>query len=274
MDNTGNAPYLLITVDGDWLPGSGPGLEALLKLCDEYRAKSTVFVTGRFTEDYTSLVSETAAEGHEVGTHGWGHVFDMGENFATTSYEQQKEWLVKGTEAVEKAIGSRPDIFRAPYLQVSGTMLGLLEELGYRVDSSIPARRFDAGFGMVKGLGYFLSPLGPYHPDLQQPGRRGSSPVLELPPSSFVFPINMTAMRILGLRLTLWAARRVFNRGHALNFYCHPWEFVSPDLMEFPAGFPSRHRNSIGLQNIEILRRFIDATLSWGYRPATLSQAT
>jgi peptidoglycan/xylan/chitin deacetylase (PgdA/CDA1 family) len=274
LDNDTKIRHLLITVDGDWLPGSGPGLEAVLKVCDEYEARSTIFVTGRFADAYSSLVGGAASAGHEIGAHGWAHVFDMEENFATTSYEQQREWLLKGTEAVERATGARPGIFRAPYLQVSGTMLTLLEELGYRIDSSVPARRFDAGFGMVNGLGYFRAPLEAYHPDPRHPARRGDSPILEMPPSSFVFPINMTAMRVLGPRLTLWAARRVFNRGHTLNFYCHPWEFVAPERQEFPAAFPRRHRDTIGTHNLELLRRFLDRVLSWGYQPATISQVT
>lgn len=263
----------LLTIDADWIPRSAPGLEALLRLCDEYRIPSTVFVAGQFANAYPSLVNEASRAGHEIGAHGWAHALDMAENFCTTPYAKQREWLLKATEAIEKAANVRPYIFRAPALQVSGTMLRVLEELEYRVDSSVPARRFDGGFGMVSNLRYFNAPLVPYHPHPQHLAHRGSSPVIEVPPSSFVFPINMTALRLLGLGPTLWAARRVFKRGHILNFYCHPWEFVSPDQQEFPSGFPRRHLRSIGMHNRELLRYFLDKVLAWGYQPVTLTEA-
>ena len=262
----------LLTIDADWIPGSAPGLEDLLKVCEEYKAHSTIFVAGQFANSYTSLISESAGLGHEIGAHGWAHSLDMEENFSTTPYEKQHEWLSKATEAIEKATNVRPSIFRAPFLQVSDTMLQVLHELGYRIDSSVPARRFDAGFGMVNSLGYFRAPLKPYHPNPRHLARRGTSPIIEVPPSSFIFPINMTALRILGPSPTLWAARRLFNRGYVLNFYCHPWEFVSLDVQEFPTKFPERHQRSIGKHNVDLLRSFIDRVLSWGYQPATLSE--
>ena len=263
---------LLLTVDADWIPGSGPGLETLLKLFDQHGARSTIFVAGQFAGAYPGLISESASAGHEIGAHGWAHALDMEENFSSTSYEQQREWLTRATEAIEKAANTRPFVFRAPFLQVSRTMLRVLQETGYRIDSSVPARRFDAGFGMVNSLGYFRAPLKPYHPDADHLGRRGASPIVEVPPSSFIFPINMTALRLLGPSLTVWAARRVFNRGHNLNFYCHPWEFVSPDQQEFPARFPKRHQRSIGVHNIDLLRRFMEKLLTWGYEPAVISE--
>jgi len=263
----------VFTIDGDWIPGSGPGLDALLRLCDEYKILATIFVAGKFVEAYPSLISEASQNGHEIGAHGWAHTLDMEENFCTTSYERQREWLLRATESIEKTTGARPSVFRAPFLKVSGTMLRVLEETGYRIDSSVPARRFDAGFGMVSGLGHFLAPPRPYHPNPQRLDRRGASPILEVPPSSFIFPLNLTAMRVLGPSLTLWAARRVYNRGEVLSFYCHPWEFVSPDHQQLPDQFPNRHRRSIGEHNLELLRRFLDKIFSWGCRPATLSQA-
>ena len=263
---------LLLTIDADWIPGSAPGLEALLKLCDEYHAHATIFVAGQFANAYPGLIAQAAEAGHEIGTHGWAHSLDMEENFSFTPYEKQREWLLRATESIERVTNTRPSVFRAPFLQVSNTMVRVLEELEYRIDSSVPARRFDAGFGMVNSLGYFRAPLRPYHPDPKHLAKRGESLVTEVPPSSFIFPINMTALRLLGPSLTLWSARRLCTRGHVLNFYCHPWEFVSADQQEFPSQFPKRHTNSVGIHNEELLRRFIDKVLTWGYVPATISE--
>ena len=272
MKADGPSKKFLLTIDGDWVPGSAPGLEAVLKLCADYRACATIFVAGKFASAHPGLTAEAAGAGHEIGVHGWAHSLDWQENFSSTPYQEQRELLLRATEAIEKATGARPSVFRAPFLQVSTSMLRVLEELGYRVDSSVPARRFDGGLGMVNGLGFFRAPLEPYHPDQQKLGRQGSSPVLEIPPSSYIFPISMTGLRLLRPALVSWAARRVFNRGNILSFYCHPWEFVSPEQQQLPSALPRRHRHSIGTHNIELLRRFLDVVLSWGYEPATVTQ--
>ena len=271
LDKTVVGKKFLLTIDGDWIPGSAPGLEAILELCREYGMPSTIFVAGKFVDAYSSLINEAADAGHEIGAHGWAHTLDMDENFRSTTYDAQREWLLRATESIERATGARPSIFRAPFLQVSNTMFRVLDELEYSIDSSIPARRFDAGFGMINSFSHFRAPLDPYHPNPHRLAQKGSSPIIEVAPSSFIFPVNMTALRILGPSLTRWAARRVYNRASVLNFYCHPWEFVPPDQQEFPPGFPNRHQRSIGAHNLELLRRFIDGVLAWGCEPATVS---
>lgn len=196
----------------------------------------------------------------------------MDENFRSTTYDAQREWLLRATESIERVTGTRPSIFRAPFLQVSSTMLRVLDDLEYRIDSSVPARRFDAGFGMVNSFSHFRAPLEPYHPHPHRLATSGSSPIIEVAPSSFIFPINMTALRVLGPFLTRWAAKRVYNRASFLNFYCHPWEFVPADKQELPSAFPKRHQRSLGTHNLDLLRPFIDDVLAWGCEPATVSQ--
>ena len=147
------------TIDVDWVPGSEVGLEGLLDFCDRWKFKATIFVAGRFAETYVDLIRECRRRGHELGTHGWEHgSLEHDEDFRSASYDQQRAWIRLATEAVEKASGVRPVVFRAPSLWVSETTLRALEAEGYRYDSSVPARRFDCGFGRVHYLKYFRAP--------------------------------------------------------------------------------------------------------------------
>src|SRR6476659_10664447 len=156
---------LHFSIDCDWVPGSQKGLEALLDCCDRYRMTGTVFFTGRFAQAYPDLVRSCHERGHQLGTHGWAHGgLEDDEDFRTAGYEQQRDWIRRATEAVEQAAGIRPVIFRAPNLWISETTLRVLEEEGYLYDSSVPARRFDFGFGRVHYLKYFWAPSQPYRP--------------------------------------------------------------------------------------------------------------
>ena len=181
------------TIDCDWVPGSQIGLKSLLTYCERRHIKGTVFFAGQFAKTYPELVRECLRRGHQLGTHGWAHGgLEEDEDFRAASYEQQRDWIRRATDAVEKAAGVRPVIFRAPNLRISETTLRALEDEGYQYDSSIPARRFDMGFGRVHYTEYFWAPLEPYN--------LCGSQILEIPPSACLFPINLAALRVLGRR--------------------------------------------------------------------------
>jgi peptidoglycan/xylan/chitin deacetylase (PgdA/CDA1 family) len=267
--------WFLLTIDADWIPGSGQGLVALLRLCSAMRVKTTIFATGRFCLAYPETIVSAAADGHEIGVHGWEHPMPRfrAENYRFTSVEQRRRWLSQATEAVARVLRQTPRAFRAPFLWTDAQTFGLLEGLGYAIDSSIPARRFDGLFGMVNHVDYFRAPLAPYHPDRKHPALKGASGLLEVPPSALLLPLNMSTLRFVGLHATVWLARTIAGRTPVVNFYCHPWEFVNPAEMEFPDGTPSRHTRAIGPRWLRPLSAFIEALRASGFQFCTISEA-
>ncbi|MBK5281854.1 MAG: polysaccharide deacetylase family protein [Nitrospiraceae bacterium] len=176
-------PQFYFTIYCDWVPGSHVGLEMLLAFCDRTHFKGTIFFAGRFAEAYPHLVRDCHDHGHQLGTHGWAHGgLEDDEDFRTASYEQQREWIRRATEAAEQAAGIRPVVFRAPNLSIGETTLRALEHEGYRYDSSVPARRFDMGFGRVHYLKYFWAPRDPYRPSEDDLTTPGENPLIEVPP--------------------------------------------------------------------------------------------
>ncbi len=274
MDN-GRLATFLFTVDADWIPGSHRGLERLLDLCARLRAKATIFTTGKFALAYPDLIQGAHADGHEIGTHGWQHPMPATrfENYRLAPDAQRREWLSRATEAIAHVTSVEPRAFRAPFLWIDGRTFRLLEEFRYHIDSSIPTRRFDGLVGMVNYPHYFWAALEPYHPHLDRPHRRGNSSILEVPPSAYLLPLNMSTLRFLGLRTSLLLLRVLARRSPVLNFYCHPWEFVSPDDgLEFPADAPLRHRRGTGPHLLEPLGTFLEAVLHHGFRSGTVSE--
>ena len=261
------------TIDVDWFPGSHTGLLRLFEFCERQALATSLFVTGRFAETYPDLIREGARRGYEIGTHGWEHGLDPVEDFRSGSREEQYRWLTLSTEAVDKASGVTPVAFRAPNLSLGETTLGLLESLNYRFDSSVPARRFDLGYGQVSSPRYFWAPLRPYHPAPDNLAAEGSSPILEIPPSAFVLPMNMSALRVLGLPALAWAARRIARRSPILVFYAHPVEFELAENQQLPAGQPRRYQQGLGAHNLVILERFVEYVRHLGYASVTLSAA-
>jgi len=254
------------TIDVDWVPGSEVGLEGLLDFCDRRKLKATIFVAGRFAETYADLIRDCRRRGHELGTHGWEHgSLEKDEDFRSASYDQQREWIRLATEAVEKASGIRPVVFRAPSLWVSETTLRALENEGYRYDSSVPARRFDCGFGRVHYLKYFRAPSEPYHLSSYHLSLPGHSSIIEMAPSAFLLPTNMATLRVLGLPVMKWMVRRISRRTSRLVFYCHPYEFVHSHRQSFPRNMSKWNMQGMRPENFSLLDAFVEHMMRRGH---------
>ena len=262
------------TIDVDWVPGSEVGLEGLLDFCDRRKLKATIFVAGRFAETYADLIRECRRRGHELGTHGWEHGgLENDEDFRSASYDQQRTWIRLATEAVETASGIRPVIFRAPSLWISETTLRALEDEGYRYDSSVPAKRFDCGFGRVHYLKYFRAPSEPYRLSSSHLRIPGHSSIIEMAPSAFLFPINLATLRVLGLPVMKWMVHRISRRASRLVFYCHPHEFVHANRQSFPRNMSKWNMQGMTPENISLLDGFVEHMMQQGYSPTLFADS-
>jgi hypothetical protein len=72
-------------------------------------------------------------EGHEIANHSQRHVYDL----SRRPREEVRDEIVRCGDAIERAIGERPVGFRAPGYTITDAMFEVLEELGYRYDSSV-----------------------------------------------------------------------------------------------------------------------------------------
>ncbi|HKY72137.1 MAG TPA: polysaccharide deacetylase family protein [Nitrospira sp.] len=269
------AKRLYFTIDCDWVPGSQAGLEALLDCCDRYHMTGTVFFAGRFAEAYPDLVRRCHQRGHQLGTHGWAHGgLEDDEDYRTAGYEQQRDWIRRATQAVEQAAGVRPVIFRAPNLWIGETTLRVLEEEGYLYDSSVPARRFDLGFGRVHYLKYFWAPTAPYRPSETDLGRPGESSITEIPPSACLFPVNLATLRVLGLPVLAKMIAWISHTSRHIVFYCHPSEFVYAKDQQFPRTMSKWNRMGMRPENLSLVEELLQHLFERHFVTAHLMHAS
>ena len=166
--------------------GMEEGLPELLDLFKKERIKATFFVTGMMAEQYPDIIHRIPEEGHELGCHGYTHTrFDrMDKEEARTALKQAGKVL----RQFERNLVS----FRAPNLQFPKDYLGLLEDEGFRYDSSIAAYKPPFPRSRVEGK------------IIRIPATITSS-FIRLPPGFFI-PL-----------LKRWESPVIF---------VHPWEFV------------------------------------------------
>ena len=248
---------MIISVDVDHFPGSEVGVQRILDLLDDTKISSSFFIAGRFGEEYPDVVRDIEKRGHEIGCHGYSHGLDVEENFVSLKYEEQVERIAKSTEILGNIIKREVTMFRAPYAKANSTTLKALESLGYGIDSSVTALRFDFGMGVSNSIGAFFAPKKPYHPSRGNIYKRGDSPILEVPISAFFAPLTLTAIRTLGpgmVKRLFHMALRFFN---PLVFYLHPWEVMGVDEIELWEGVPKRHLKNRGDAALRSLESFI-----------------
>lgn len=134
---TKRAPVVAFTVDvePDCPPyltgfrGVEQGMPRLLDMLAEEQIRATFFTTGDVASRYPAVVGRIVSEGHELASHGMTHraftALDAGE--ARREIEESATILRRSAPVTS---------FRAPYLQFPSAYLAMLEDAGFRLDSS------------------------------------------------------------------------------------------------------------------------------------------
>jgi peptidoglycan-N-acetylglucosamine deacetylase len=108
----------------------GPNPDATPLVLDALRdrgVKATFFILGRHAEQWPDLVKRVADEGHSIGNHGWYH---RKLHFKSPAYVRDD--LTRGTNAIERASGVRPRLFRAPHGFRAPWVTSIARSLGQR----------------------------------------------------------------------------------------------------------------------------------------------
>ena len=208
------------------------GMPRLLDLYEKYGVKATFFYTGHIARLYPEVVKMAYKRGHEVGSHGLTH--EVSKAFDVMPPEEQLSHLKQSKQILEDIIGEEVVSFRAPAARVDKTFPKVLQEAGFKVDSSVSSQRMDMmfSFGALKKLHWLTAPRKAYFTQPDNIFRKGESGILEAPISAFGFPYIGTFMRIApGLnRFTrsLLYCETLCN-GRQFVFLTHPNEFIDED---------------------------------------------
>ena len=110
------------------------GAPRILALLAERGIPSTWFVPGHTLETFPESTAAILAGGHEIGCHGWFH-----EDAAELTRDEERSMIERCVEAVERATGTRPRGWRAPYWSLGAASLELIEAAGFVYESSLMA---------------------------------------------------------------------------------------------------------------------------------------
>ena len=102
----------------------------------------------------------------------------------------------------------------------------------------------------------------------------GENPLIEVPPSSCLFPINMATLRTLGLPMVQRMIRWIGCRSRHLVFYCHPSEFVYAKDQVFPDTMSKWNQKGMCPANLSLVKELLDHVFERGYAPTQMTETT
>jgi len=191
-----------------------PATRRLLEMLRTYQIRATFFILGHVADQHPSLVEQIAADGHEIGVHGYSHRFI----FRLTPDEFARE-LERSVCAVERITGEMPLGHRAPYFSINGStawVFDCLQASGFGYDSSV--------FPTPKVLLYGF-------PDAPRfPHRVEGYTLMEFPLSTLRWGgVNWPLaggfyLRALPYAFMRWGIARLNRQGQPAIMYIHPWE--------------------------------------------------
>lgn len=213
--------YLCVSIDCECDKGRGwrsqrplsfRGIEdgiarRLQPLFRAFGAKPTYLLSAEVLRDARSAeILRTLAGSHEHGTHLHGEYIDPGAHEPEVTRDFQRDYpreieaqkLANLSFLFRSVFGYAATSFRAGRFGIGPHSLGILESLGYRVESSVTPFLSWESAG-AKGLVFKGAPTQPYHPDPARPGRAGASPMWEVPVT--IRPHRFARVPVIGDRI-------------------------------------------------------------------------
>ncbi len=115
--------------------GARVGLQRVVDLMDRHQIPASFFIPAVSLVLRPEMVDVIQASGrHEFAVHGWIHELNT-----ALDAETERALVIRATNYLEQATGSRPVGYRAPSWNFSPNTLDIIRGLGFLYDSSLMA---------------------------------------------------------------------------------------------------------------------------------------
>ena len=229
-------------------------MDRILALFERNKVRATFFTLGWIAERYPNVVKRIVASGHELASHGYGHLRASDQSRAEFAND------IRSSKALLEDLGGQAVLgYRAPSFSIGRDNLWALDELldaGYRYSSSIYPIAHDH-YGMPE------APRFAFYPN-------GTEGLLEVPITTVqLFKRNLPAggggyFRLLPYALSRWMMAKVnqADRQPAL-FYFHPWEVDPGQPRPEGLGAKARFRHYVNIDRMEARIEALARDFAW-----------
>ncbi|MDM5176055.1 DUF3473 domain-containing protein [Massilia sp. DJPM01] len=229
-------------------------VERILAILADGGVHATFFTLGWIAERYPDMVRRIVAGGHELASHGYGHLRASDQTRAEFADD------VGRSKALLEDIGGQAVLgYRAPSFSIGSAnlwALDVLHDAGYRYSSSIYPIQHDH-YGMPDAPRFAFYPNGP-DGLLEVPITTAMLGQRKLPAGGGGY------FRLLPYSLSRWMMRRVnSDDGQPAIFYFHPWELDPGQPRPEGASLKTRFRHYVNLQRMEGRIKQLTRDFAW-----------
>jgi peptidoglycan-N-acetylglucosamine deacetylase len=114
--------------------GTRRGVPRIRQILDRHGARASFFVPAVAALLHPEEIRAIAAEGHEIGLHGWIHELN-----AALGHQTERDLMLRAADTLEGLTGRRPVGLRTPSWDFSPHTIAIAEEMGLLYDSSLMA---------------------------------------------------------------------------------------------------------------------------------------
>ena len=229
-------------------------IDRILRILADGNVKATFFTLGWIAERYPAMVRRIVAGGHELASHGYGHLRASDQDLAEFTDD-----VTRSKALLENIGGQVVTGYRAPSFSIGTRNLWALDTLlqaGYRYSSSIYPIQHDH-YGMPD------APRFAFYPN-------GKNGLLEVPITTVrLLDRNLPAggggyFRLLPYAVSHWLMRRV-NRDdrQPAIFYFHPWEIDPGQPRQSGIDMKTRFRHYVNLNRMENRIKALTRDFEW-----------
>jgi polysaccharide deacetylase family protein (PEP-CTERM system associated) len=185
----------------------------LLEILHSQNAHATFFVLGWVAERSPQLVRTISAAGHEIASHGYGHELV----YSLQPHEFRAD-ILRSKALLEDLTGKQVCGYRAPCFSITGWAVPILQEAGFRYDSSVFPTIAHDRYGRLDGFDFGKS-------------------IVMLRDGLYEVCVSCLRLRACGipwggggyfrlvpLPIWLWGVHAILETGLPYVFYIHPWE--------------------------------------------------
>ena len=194
----------------------------LLDLFDSFQPlqiKATFFVLGRVAQSAPSLVREIQHRGHEVASHGFGHLM-----CTQLSRDDLEKDLICSKALIEDIVGSPVYGYRAPSFSVNDHILKTIRQVGFQYDSSYNSFSRHNRYGKISANGQQKKGIAISFSDLFY-----EIPISNLKVGNQIIPWGGGGyFRLTPFFMFKAGVRQILKNNDAYMFYIHPWE-IDPE---------------------------------------------
>ncbi len=206
----------------------------ILDLLDKYNIKATFFVLGWIVERKPGLVKEIHSRGHEIASHGYGHIINYELN-----RDEIYEDIKKSKELLEGITGDKVVGYRAPNFSVTQDVIDALTTLGFEYDSSYNPFSKNKRYGQLGTNEKGIFKLNDSLTEISMSVWKNKFFELSIAGGGY--------FRLYPYSLFRTLASSYLKKNDYMIMYFHPWEFDPEQPRVKDVKFSYRFRQYVGL---------------------------